>query len=185
MRMPHRIRALAALLGVVLVAGGAGAPLAAAGAPSAGPKSVKVKIVNAQGQKIGKAVLTQEDHGVRIHLEAKKLPPGVHGIHFHEKGKCEPPSFESAGAHLNPYGKQHGFNNPQGFHAGDLLNVVVGANGAVDTDIISHTVTLQPGQPNSLVRDGGTSLMIHEKADDYVTDPSGNSGARIACGPIK
>ncbi|WP_391572297.1 superoxide dismutase family protein [Cohnella sp.] len=178
-----RTQLIAGLLGIALVSGSAGSAIAAE-ETSAVPDKVKVKIINDKGHKIGTAVLTEEVGAVRIHLKAKKLPPGIHGIHFHEVGKCEPPKFESAGAHLNPYQKQHGFNNPQGFHAGDLLNIEVGPDGKVETDLISKTVTLKRGEPNSLLRDGGTSLMIHEKEDDYVTDPSGNSGNRIACGPI-
>jgi len=180
----YRTQLIVGLLGIALAWGSAGSALAAE-ETSAVPAKVKVKIVNDKGRKIGTAVLTQEAGAVRIHLKAKKLPPGIHGIHFHEAGKCEPPKFESAGAHFNPYGKQHGFNNPQGFHAGDLLNLQVGNDGKVETDLISQTVTLKKGEPNSLLREGGTALVIHEKADDYVTDPAGNSGARIACGPIR
>jgi Cu-Zn family superoxide dismutase len=130
-------------------------------------------------------MLTQGDGIVKIHLEAKGLPPGVHGFHIHQTGKCEPPSFTSAGDHLNPTHKQHGFYNPKGFHAGDLPNIQVAADGTVRADVESKNVTLKKGEPNSLLRKGGTSLVIHEKADDYVTDPSGNSGSRIACGVIR
>lgn len=146
---------------------------------------VKTTIIDTKGAEIGTAVLTQKGDAVHIHLEAKNLTPGEHGIHFHENGKCEPPDFTSAGAHFNPQGKQHGFNNPKGFHAGDLPNITVKADGTVNEDLESKVVTLKKGVPNSLLKEGGTSLMIHEKADDYVTDPSGNSGARIACGVIK
>ncbi|TVY01982.1 superoxide dismutase family protein [Cohnella terricola] len=171
------------LLGFVIIAGGAGLVDAKAEASSK-ETQINVTIINTKGEQIGNATLTQKPGAVRIHLEAKNLPPGVHGIHFHEVGKCDPPSFESAGAHLNPFHKQHGFNNPKGFHSGDLLNIEVAKDGTVNTDLESKTVTLERGMPNSLLHSGGTSLMIHEKADDYVTDPSGNSGARIACGPI-
>ena len=113
------------------------------------------------------------------------LAQGVHGIHFHEKGKCKGPDFESAGAHLNPGKKQHGFQNPKGFHAGDLPNVTVKDDGTVNADLVTNQVTLEKGQPNSLLKKGGTALVIHAQADDYKTDPSGNSGARIACGAIR
>lgn len=155
-------------------------------APAPAPETLSVtsKIVNAEGKQIGTAVLTQMADTVRIELEAQGLPPGTHGIHFHEAGKCEPPAFESAKAHFNPASKQHGFHNPKGFHAGDLPNITVGDSGSIKAIINSRNVTLKPGQPNSLLKDGGTALVIHEKADDYVTDPSGNSGSRIACGVI-
>jgi len=146
---------------------------------------IKTVIIDSKGAEVGTAVLTQKADAVHIHIEAKNLPPGEHGIHFHETGKCDPPDFKTAGAHFNPQGKQHGFKNPKGYHAGDLLNITVKADGTVNTDLESKTVTLKKGAPNSLLKPGGTSLMIHEKADDYVTDPSGNSGARIACSVIR
>lgn len=146
---------------------------------------VKTNIINAKGEAIGTAVMTQKSGAVQLHIEAKNLPPGVHGIHFHEMGKCEPPDFKTAGAHLNPNLKEHGFNNPKGFHAGDLLNIVVKEDGTVSADLESKTVSLNKGASNSLLKAGGSSLVIHEKADDYVTDPSGNSGNRIACGVIQ
>ncbi|MFC5649460.1 superoxide dismutase family protein [Paenibacillus solisilvae] len=146
---------------------------------------VKVMIMNTKGEQIGTAMLTQSQDTVRIHIEAKNLPPGIHGIHFHETGKCEAPNFASAGAHLNIQNKQHGFNNPQGFHTGDLPNIQVKADGTVVADIESKVASLTHGAQSSLLKSGGTALVIHEKADDYVTDPSGNSGDRIACGVIQ
>src|SRR5690606_6773260 len=106
-------------------------------------------------------------------------------IHIHETGKCDPPEFKTAGAHFNPSEKQHGFNNPKGFHSGDLPNIEVNEDGSVNVEIITAAVTLEKKKPNSLLKKGGTSLIFHEKADDYITDPAGNSGARIACGIIK
>jgi superoxide dismutase, Cu-Zn family len=148
------------------------------------PPSAHADIVNAQGQKIGTATLRQTDAGVRIQVNVTQLPPGTHGIHIHTVGKCDPPAFTTAGAHLNPDTKKHGKDNPEGPHAGDLMNLEVSRKGTAKTTFVDTAVTLGDG-PNSLFHDGGTALVIHEKADDYKTDPAGNSGARIACGVIQ
>jgi superoxide dismutase, Cu-Zn family len=142
---------------------------------------IKTSIINTSGKKIGTAELSTTPEGVKIHLVAAKLPPGMHGIHIHEVGLCEKPDFASSGMHLNPSNKQHGFENPQGFHAGDLPTIEVGSDGKITVDLIDKAVTLEKGKPNSLQ---GVSLIIHEKSDDYMTSPSGNSGARIACGVL-
>ena len=117
-------------------------------------------------------------------MSVEKLPPGTHGIHIHTVGKCEGPAFTTAGGHFNPDAKKHGKDNPDGMHAGDLLNIEVGADGTGNANLRAMNVTLGDG-PNSLFHDGGTALVIHATADDYKTDPSGNSGARIACGVIE
>jgi Cu-Zn family superoxide dismutase len=152
---------------------------------SSEPNQLLIPIINSEGKNIGAAQLIQKKDKVFLHLEAEKLTPGKHGIHFHEVGKCDTPDFKTAGAHFNPLSKQHGFNNPQGYHSGDLPNIEVGADGKVIADLSSADVTLLPGKANSLLKEGGTAIVIHEKEDDYVTDPSGNSSNRIACGVIK
>lgn len=146
-------------------------------------QSAHADIVNAQGQKIGTATLHPSASGVRIDVEVSQLPPGTHGIHIHTVGKCEGPAFASAGGHFNPTANKHGKDNPEGPHAGDLLNIEADAKGTAKASVSDSTVTLGGG-PNSLFHEGGTALVIHEKADDYKTDPSGNSGARIACGVV-
>lgn len=152
-------------------------------AAQAAEQPVQVDLINAERQPVGTATLTQTAQGVQVALQLTNLPPGPHGVHFHQNGVCEPP-FESAGGHFNPTGRQHGTENPEGPHAGDLPNVTADADGRVDATLVDDKVTLAPDQPNSLLKPGGTSLMIHASADDYRTDPSGNSGARIACGVI-
>ncbi|CAM4485396.1 Cu-Zn family superoxide dismutase [Paenibacillus endophyticus] len=157
---------------------------AAAAMTNSEPTALLIPIINGEGKQIGSAQLVQKADKVFVHIEAEKLAPGKHGVHFHSVGKCDTPDFKSAGDHYNPGGKQHGFNNPKGYHNGDLPNIEVGANGKVIADIASADVTLLKDKPNSLLKEGGTSLIIHEKADDYTTDPSGNSGNRVACGII-
>jgi len=150
-----------------------------------GKMEITLPIHNAQGQKIGEAMLKQMPNGVKVEVTAQGLTPGQHGIHFHEKGICEAPDFKTAGEHLNPAKKHHGLLNPQGPHAGDLPNLVVDEKGNGTFRVLTTLVTLMPNQPNSLLKEGGTSLVIHEKPDDEKTDPAGNSGSRIACGVIK
>lgn len=148
-------------------------------------KSMEVDLMNAEGEKVGMVALTQAEKGVHLHILAEGLEPGKKGIHFHETAKCDAPKFEGSGAHINPAGKEHGFKNPKGYHAGDLPNLTVEADGTVDLEITTPEVTLNASEANTLLDADGSAIVIHEKEDDYKTDPAGNSGARIVCGEIK
>lgn len=151
----------------------------------AGHETVNAIIYNRNGERIGAATFTAvRGAGVKIVVDAHGLPPGLHGFHIHSKGRCEPPEFDSAGPHFNPQHKQHGLRNPQGPHAGDLGNLQVGANGQAHVVILDPRLSLASGSPNSILRPGGASLVIHAQPDDEMSDPSGNSGERIACGII-
>jgi Cu-Zn family superoxide dismutase len=148
------------------------------------PVAAHAALADASGKAVGTATLEQTAGGVKITATLNGLPPGTHGIHIHTVGKCEAPGFMSAGGHFNPDGKQHGMKNPMGEHAGDLPNFDVAADGTASVSVLAAHATLGEG-PNSLFHEGGTALVIHATADDYMTDPSGNSGARIACGVIE
>lgn len=146
---------------------------------------LQIELIGRDGQPVGTARLSQQGDAVRIALEARDLPPGPRGIHFHETGRCEAPGFQSAGAHFNPTGRQHGLENPQGPHAGDMENLEVEPDGRVNTTLSTTRVTLREGQPYSLLDADGAALVIHAERDDQRSDPSGNSGDRIACGVIR
>src|ERR1700678_3003842 len=143
----------------------------------------KVELKDAQGKAVGTIMLWDEKSGVGLQLHLHDLPPGEHAIHFHQNPKCDAPDFKSAGGQFNPGSKKHGFDSPDGHHAGDIKNFTVDANGKADVKLEDKDVTLGEGA-NSLFSNGGTAIVIHAKADDYKTDPSGNSGDRIACGAI-
>jgi Cu-Zn family superoxide dismutase len=168
--------AAAAIRGLALGLAGAAFLCAAA-------TSVTVEMKDGKGQSVGTAVLTEKGAGVQIKLNVKGLPPGEHAVHIHGVAKCEGPAFTTAGGHFNPDMKKHGLQSPDGHHAGDMPNFTVTAKGTSKAVVVDPDVNLGSDM-HSVFSNGGTALMIHAKADDLKTDPTGNAGDRIACGII-
>ena len=136
----------------------------------------------ANGLPAGTAQLLASGSQVNISVAVAGISEGVHGVHLHMTGSCEAPDFTSAGGHLNPDSRQHGHENPAGAHLGDLPNVTTGGAGA---GTVSATLRGSREEVLSRLFDAdGTAVVVHAGADDYRTDPSGNSGARIACGVL-
>lgn len=156
-----------------------------AGSDAARENTASASLVDAKGEQLGNATLRQTPHGVLISVELEGIPPGPHGFHIHEIGRCDPAdSFESAGGHYNPHGKRHGLLDPDGPHAGDMPNQFVGPDGVLSVQVLNTFVTLEPG-PGSLFDADGSALMIHSGPDDYTSQPGGKAGDRIACGVIE
>lgn len=162
------------------------APARAPAAPSAATMpasgtSATATIRDLNGARVGTATLTDTYAGILVAGSVTNLGLGAHGIHIHAVGKCEPP-FTSAGPHFNPLGKQHGFENPNGPHLGDMPNIDTPAAGALRFEVLLTGVTLKGA--NRLLGANGAAIVVHASRDDYKTDPAGDSGSRIACGVI-
>lgn len=141
------------------------------------------EVRNVSGQVKAQASSVDVGGGIRVKLDAQNMPPGAYGAHIHAVGRCDPPGFESAGPHWNPAGMKHGKANPQGMHRGDLPNLMVGTDGRGSLEITLPGAVA--GGPAALMDADGAAVVIHMSPDDYRTDPSGNSGARIACGVFR
>lgn len=167
-----KVAVTAALLGAALLAGAAEAQ-----------DKASAQFKDAAGKTVGEAILEQRDGAVQITATFTGLPPGRHGFHIHEVGKCEPP-FESAGDHFNPTDKQHGKDNPKGPHLGDLPNLDVPDSGRTKVQVTVKDVTLTGGGKSMLDGDGA-ALVVHARPDDNKTDPAGKAGDRLACAVIR
>jgi Cu-Zn family superoxide dismutase len=152
------------------------------------PPAAMATFIDAEGASVGSVTLTQSDNTVTIAGELTGIPAGEHGFHFHMTGECDPAvAFESAGEHFNPTDHQHGMENPEGPHAGDLMNITAGEDGTVAVELTTDMISLTESDddPASVFDEDGTALVVHADPDDMVTDPSGNSGDRIACAVIE
>jgi Cu-Zn family superoxide dismutase len=174
------MKRLAWVFALLLLIGGK-----AYGQPKAGDPGAAATIINSKGEPVGSAMFTQGPQSVTIAVVVSLLPPGKHGIHIHAIGKCDPPDFKTAGGHFDPFGKKHGLKNPEGPHAGDLPNLEVGPDGKGKIEATVGGLTLGKEGLAVLLESNGTAVVIHADPDDEMTDPAGNSGARIACGVIK
>jgi len=164
------------MLGTAMAAAGC-ARDAETGSIVAGGRTAIAAMRTATGADVGRATATEVAGGVRFTLDARGLPPGTHGAHVHTVGRCDAPDFTTAGGHWNPSARQHGSMNPQGSHTGDLPNLIVGADGRGTLGITIAGATM-----DAMLDADGATMMVHAAADDLRTDPSGNSGGRIACG---
>ncbi|MFC2947141.1 superoxide dismutase family protein [Virgibacillus sediminis] len=143
-----------------------------------------VEMYNGSGDMVGTVELSEQESGVQAKISLEGLEPGYHGVHIHEFPKCEGPDFTSAGNHFNPDGNEHGLMHPEGSHLGDMPNVEADAGGLVEAELMLPEATLKDGK-NSILREEGTSIIVHEGQDDGVSQPGGESGNRIICGEIK
>ena len=150
------------------------------------PKNeIVVPLKTSTGEDAGTATFKQGKKDLTIKLYLKNLPFGDHAVHIHAKPMCEAPDFKSAGGHFNPDAKQHGTMNPMGHHNGDLpQNISIGETHTGTATFKVDYLSMTEGSPNNILANGGTAIMVHEKADDMKTDPTGNAGNRIACGVI-
>jgi Cu-Zn family superoxide dismutase len=145
--------------------------------------AARAELKDAKGQLVGTATLSETPNGVLLHLNLSNAPAGAHAFHIHTTGRCDPPDFESAGAHFNPKKAMHGFLEVKGPHAGDLPNLHIPQGGKLTVEFLAEHASLT-GKLNPLLDADGATLVLHASPDDYRTDPAGNAGDRVACGVI-
>ncbi|MEP6617948.1 MAG: superoxide dismutase family protein [bacterium] len=174
------MRFVISCVSLAIVASGCGRFGAMSSSNSAGG-GASASVHDAAGRELGILTVSESDGGLLTSGVLRGLAPGTHGIHIHATGQCTAP-FATAGGHWNPAVHQHGFDNPQGPHAGDMQNIVVGVDSAAAINVKTRSGTLRG--PNGLLDADGAAIVVHAGPDDYKTDPAGNSGARVACGVI-
>lgn len=175
------MRAVTSIMALGVAIATSGCVADRAGADGAAANSARAALLDATGASKGTATISETADGFRLVVEGTGLPQGAHGLHIHGVGKCEAPGFTSAGPHWNPAGKMHGRDAPAGAHMGDLPNLIAGTDGRGRAEAVTAGGRLTGGSMAVLDADGA-AIVVHATADDYRTDPSGNSGARIACG---
>ena len=157
----------------------AGVSLATTSQTAGAGEQAQAAMMNANGESVGAVTLRATPQGTLLHAKLTGIPPGAHAFHVHTVGKCEPP-FKSAGGHFNPGGKKHGIYAEDGMHVGDMPNIHVPDSGALEIEVLNTQLRLDA----SLFDEDGAAIVIHDGPDDYVSDPAGNAGPRIACGVI-
>lgn len=155
------------------------------------PPTATAELIDTEGNQVGIVTLTSVDDGVQLAVLIEGLDNaamndvrGQHGFHIHETGDCSAADFSSAGGHFNPTDTGHGLLDPDGPHAGDLPNLWIEADGSADYTVTTDLISLTPGD-RSVFDSDGSAIIIHAGPDDYLTDPAGDSGGRIACGVIQ
>ena len=181
--------AIIAMLAAVSGAVGCAATTTGSGSSNRVAAAATATVKSANGDDRGTAELWQDrDNVVHVDVKLTGLPPGPHGIHFHAVGLCEgtgaAAAFATAGAHFNPLGRQHGLDNAAGPHAGDAPNFTVAADGTARATFTTDRVSLTEGSTTLFDADG-SAIVIHAAADDQISQPAGNAGARIACGVVR
>lgn len=147
-------------------------------------RTATATMIDRNREPVGTVELEEEGGAVELDIDLNGLEPGLHAIHIHEAGRCDPPAFTSAGGHFNPENRQHGFNDPQGPHAGDLPNIEIRGDGTVDIELQNERVTLTSGA-NALLDGDGAAIVVHAGHDDHRTNPAGAAGDRVACGVVR
>ena len=166
--MPVMRRALPAAVALVVATGAGNAS-----------ERASAEMMNANGESVGSVMLRSTPQGTLLHAMLENLPAGAHAFHVHAVGVCEPP-FTSAGGHFNPGEAKHGIDNAEGMHAGDMPNIHVPDSGVLEIEVLNTLLKLDA----TLFDADGAAIVIHDGPDDYVTDPAGAAGPRIACGVI-
>lgn len=151
---------------------------------AATPTIASATLIGANGNPAGEAVFKAAKDGVVMTITATGLSPGPHGLHLHAVGSCQTPDFKSAGGHWNPMNRKHGMESSEGPHMGDLPNLQVDAQGRGYIEALIKMARLD-GSAMGLLDADGTAIVVHASPDDNMTDPSGNSGARVVCGVVK